>query len=613
MKKFINRSLARVLSVLMMVSALFAGLTAFGIADNAYAVSGLVFSHEGEYELELDAIDSSNPPGPVKGDKLSFGGKNYTYDDTFATVGFFEDGGYDEICDQTAGEFTLERKWNDNQDFASGKTVYFKYILSEVGGSDVYSSNDIAVKIKSDAPDASLKYEPKTTGRTLDRAYAKGMTGPMLSNAFTEKGDKVTVTVGSSSTEYTFDGNIFSTAANDGELEDVATKYGLEWCDEETFEGATASYHFWATIKGTKVVSNDITVNLTGEAKKEVKSFKFVPANKYQMVVGETANPPKERDGDKIVVAYDDYSTDIFTFDTNGTQGADFYAENGKNLASVLTDDLEAAWKTGQTFNVGDTPEFVYYAGSMRSNAVKVEIIAAPAPVTVSSIRFIHGGEYEMEAVESPSVPLAVSGDLFEVKYSDGTTEYFVYDETQGAFISPSTKQDIESKGTLSAAWNKDQEFKPGTICYFTYALTAGSNTVRTQNISVKFTGTEPTPTPTPAVVSVTVNTKTVNAKALNAAIAKAGVSADSVTTIVLGKKVKKIKKGAFKNFRNAKTLVVKTKKLKKSRVKNSLKGSKINNVKVKVGNKKTNKKYVKKYKKIFKKKNSGRKVKVSL
>lgn len=66
-------------------------------------------------------------------------------------------------------------------------------------------------------------------------------------------------------------------------------------------------------------------------------------------------------------------------------------------------------------------------------------------------------------------------------------------------------------------------------------------------------------PTPAQEVASVTVNVRTVNAKALNAAVAKAGGSAGSIRTIILGKK--------------------------------------------------TNKKYAKKYKKIFTKKNCGKMV----
>lgn len=116
----------------------------------------------------------------------------------------------------------------------------------------------------------------------------------------------------------------------------------------------------------------------------------------------------------------------------------------------------------------------------------------------------------------------------------------------------------------------------------------------------------------TPTEAAITVNTRTISAKAVNNAIARAGVSSDTVTTIILGKRVKKIKKGAFRNLRNVRTLEVRTKKLKKSSVKKSLKGSKIETVKVKVGKKKTNRKYTRKYRKIFTKKNAGKKVKVS-
>ncbi len=80
------------------------------------------------------------------------------------------------------------------------------------------------------------------------------------------------------------------------------------------------------------------------------------------------------------------------------------------------------------------------------------------------------------------------------------------------------------------------------------------------------------------------------------------------------GKKfsVVKISPRAFKGSKATK-LIVKTKKLTKRSVKDSLKKSKIRTVKVDVGNKKTDRKYVRKYKKIFTKKNAGKKVKVTL
>ena len=84
-----------------------------------------------------------------------------------------------------------------------------------------------------------------------------------------------------------------------------------------------------------------------------------------------------------------------------------------------------------------------------------------------------------------------------------------------------------------------------------------------------------------------------------------------TLKSVVIGKNVTIIAKGAFKGCPKLKTLIVKTKKLTKKKVKGSLAGSSVKTVKVKVGSKKTNKKYAKKYKKIFKKKNSGKKVSV--
>ena len=112
-------------------------------------------------------------------------------------------------------------------------------------------------------------------------------------------------------------------------------------------------------------------------------------------------------------------------------------------------------------------------------------------------------------------------------------------------------------------------------------------------------------------VKTVTVNVKTVNAKAIDKAVKAKGGSKKYVTKIILGKKVKKIGKSAFKKYTKVTTLEVKTKKLKKATVKKSLTGSKVKTIKVKVGKKKDNKKYVKKYKKIFTKKNAGKKVKI--
>jgi len=112
-------------------------------------------------------------------------------------------------------------------------------------------------------------------------------------------------------------------------------------------------------------------------------------------------------------------------------------------------------------------------------------------------------------------------------------------------------------------------------------------------------------------VSSVVVNTKKVTAASLKRAVVKAGTTTKSVKSIVFGPKVKTIKSGALKSFKNVKSITVKTKKLTKKSVKKALKGSKVKTVKVAVGSKKANKKFVKAYKKFFSKKNVERSVKV--
>ena len=67
----------------------------------------------------------------------------------------------------------------------------------------------------------------------------------------------------------------------------------------------------------------------------------------------------------------------------------------------------------------------------------------------------------------------------------------------------------------------------------------------------------------------------------------------------------------AFKGAKGLRTLTVKSKKLTKKKVRNSLKGSSVTVVKVKVGGTKANRTYVKKYRQIFTKKNCGKYVHV--
>lgn len=93
-------------------------------------------------------------------------------------------------------------------------------------------------------------------------------------------------------------------------------------------------------------------------------------------------------------------------------------------------------------------------------------------------------------------------------------------------------------------------------------------------------------------------------------AVGAKALTGKKIRTVTIGANVSKLYAKAFAGS-EAKTVILKTKRLKKTSVKGALKGSKVKTIRVKVGSKAQNKKYVKKYKKIFTRKNTGRKVKV--
>ena len=96
---------------------------------------------------------------------------------------------------------------------------------------------------------------------------------------------------------------------------------------------------------------------------------------------------------------------------------------------------------------------------------------------------------------------------------------------------------------------------------------------------------------------------------ATTASFEKSKSAEKKLKTVTIDKNVKTIAARAFEGCVKLKTLTVRSKKLTKKNVKNSLKGSSVKTMKVKVGKAKANKTYVKKYKKVFMKKNCGKQV----
>ena len=100
------------------------------------------------------------------------------------------------------------------------------------------------------------------------------------------------------------------------------------------------------------------------------------------------------------------------------------------------------------------------------------------------------------------------------------------------------------------------------------------------------------------------------NGKTFKVVQIKAGAfTGKNIRTVTVGANVKKIAANAFKGSKVTR-LILKTRLLKKSAVRKSLKGSRISTIKVNIS-KKQNSIYVKKYKKIFTKANAGKKVTV--
>ncbi|MGI6033132.1 MAG: hypothetical protein ACOX69_06915 [Coriobacteriales bacterium] len=213
------------------------------------------------------------------------------------------------------------------------------------------------------------------------------------------------------------------------------------------------------------------------------------------------------------------------------------------------------------------------------------------------------------------------SGDSAVHAYPDAVAEQAARDKESGSDSDSSSDSSADSgtdtgseSGTDTGSESGDTSGTDTDTSSESGDVTDGDETTDSDADQATSEDTEQGPSSkrTPkAKSSFTVNVKTVTAKAVAKAAKKAHATKGSTTSITLGKKVKTIKKGAFKSFKRVKTITVKSKKLAKKRVKGALKGSKVKTVKVKVGSKKTNKRYVKKYKKYFSKKNCGKKVKV--
>lgn len=191
--------------------------------------------------------------------------------------------------------------------------------------------------------------------------------------------DKLTLTRGDNSFTFTFDGNTYYDQTTQTELDDLIPDWSTAWDPDQDFDNAQyVYYHYYGTTTDNiPVVSNSIPVLLFGDPFKTLTEITFEPVFPYKRQEGEASeatNPPEPVSGDKLTAAFSDGSEEVFTFSTNGTQGADFYNSNGVTISQY--DNWDLAWLPNQSYTAGSKPCFVYQMGDIQSNPVEVEIVS---------------------------------------------------------------------------------------------------------------------------------------------------------------------------------------------------------------------------------------------
>ena len=203
-------------------------------------------------------------------------------------------------------------------------------------------------------------------------------------------------------------------------------------------------------------------------------------------------------------------------------------------------------------------------------------------------------GIYTMKGELSDCRPIINDGKvIWYTWYNNDETFYSI----SLADPSNTTKKTLIYKDEFSDIENKQKQYKSADGN--TYGIVSAKDNTA---VFIKANNTR----------SVTVpDTVTITGKEYKVTeIGEKAFTGSSIRTVIVGRNVRVIRKNAF-NKSPAKKMILKTKMLKKAKVKGSLKGSKITKIQVKVGKKKMNKKFIKKYKKIFTKGNAGKKAKI--
>ena len=299
-------------------------------------------------------------------------------------------------------------------------------------------------------------------------------------------------------------------------------------------------------------------------------------------------------------------------------------------------EDYVISWSDESSKNAGEYQIYAEGKGDYTGTASATYIIE-PKSIKEASIKIAagdymyNGSEHKPNVVSVIADGIELSKDDYKVSYknniqpgtasvtvtgignfSDSATTSFVIKEKlpeeSQQNTEPTVKVDSETKTDVGSG--PETSAKPDTVDKLAVGTShkVNGNTVKVISASAKavaFTKAANKKSVTvPAAVKIKGKTFKVTQINANAFTGK------KIRTVTIGKNVKSIKKNAFKGSKATK-IILKTKLLKKAKVKGSLKGSKIKTIQVKIGKKSVNKTYVKKYKKIFTKANAGKKVAV--
>ena len=338
----------------------------------------------------------------------------------------------------------------------------------------------------------------------------------------------------------------------------------------------------------------------------------------------------------------------VFFLSAEEADNAEYFKDNAARMAYFPGEKYANAWWTRSTAKMVNRVGSVSESGTLGNANIMDNTKWARPAFYMDLTKDICISKSDNEDVTTWSINVEDTGHKY------GEPEYIWSEDNsscEACTICENCGNEINEKGTVTSEVTKEAtEQEEGNTAY-TATFTNDKFQTQVKNVPIEKLPAKPEPTPEPKpepkpekkivagakytiagsvykvlspkakTVSV-VKAKNIKSYTISSTIKIAGktfkvtqVEAKSlkgakIAKVTVGKNVKTLKKNAFAGSKATK-VVLKTKSLKKSQIKDCMKSSKVKTVYVKVGTKEQNKKMVKSYKKIFKKSVVGKSVTV--